>query len=374
MSIQIEEVHGKNGLMSFIKFPFELYKNNPCYVPPIIDFELSTLLPEKNPAFDSAEAKYFVAKKEGKIVGRIAGIILDAERDEKQLARFGWMDFIDDQRVSMALLEAVINWARSKGIKGIHGPLGFTDMDFEGMLISRFDVMASQATTYNHPYYPVHMDAFGFEKACDWKSIIANVPAEMPKRINRSASLISNRFKLYPKKFRSRKEILKYAQGVFKVINESFKQLYGYYELTPKQIDYYVEAYFGFIKKEFVTVIVNDKDEVVAAAITLPSLSKAFQKAKGSLYPFGFFHVLRAFQQKDLIDMLLIGVHPEYQKLGASQLIFAELLKSFIDKKVKTVGTAIMLEDNRGVMNLWNEFQDSIVCDDIVRRCYIKQI
>jgi GNAT superfamily N-acetyltransferase len=374
MTISIQEVTTKKELKRFIKFPFSLYKDCSQYVTPIIDFELSTLLKEKNPAFDHCEAKYWIAKKDGQIVGRIAGIIHSQELKEEKLVRFGWIDFIDDKDVSSALLDEVIEWGKSKGASTIHGPLGFTDLDFEGSLISGFDQMATQATIYNYPYYHEHYDELGFEKAADWVELRGWVPREMPKRLSRTASIINSRFGLSAKKFRNSKEILQYAPDVFKVLNDAYKNLYGYYELTEKQINYYVDLYFGFIRKEFISIVVDENDNVVAIAISLPSLSKAFQKAKGHLYPFGFIPVLRDFKKNDHLDLFLIGVSPEHQKLGASVILFHDLFQTYIEKGVKYVSTGPMLEENQAVLSLWNEFGDNIESFDIKRRCYIKKM
>ena len=209
MSIIIEEVNPKK-LKPFIKFPFELYKGNPYYVPPIIDFELSTLSPKKNPAFSHAKAKYWLAKMDGKTVGRIAGIILDMEAEEKGLMRIGWVDFIDDPEVSKALFETAIEWGKTFGIKGVHGPMGFTDLDFEGLLIEGFDQLASQAAIYNYPYYKDHFERFGFEKACDWVEVHGTLPP-MPKRLQRTAEIVSSRFKLTSKKFKKTKDLLPFG-------------------------------------------------------------------------------------------------------------------------------------------------------------------
>ena len=306
MAITIEQIPAeKKHLKSFIKFPFDLYKGNPYYVPPIIDFELSTLLPSKNPAFDNCEASYWIAKKDGKIVGRIAGIIHPTEMKEKSLARFGWIDFIDDKEVSRLLINTVSDWATQKGAKALHGPLGFTDLDFEGSLISGYDKLATQATIYNHPYYADHYDSMGFEKAVDWIEVRGKVPEEISSRQERKVSLIANRFGLKAKKFKNAKAILPYAKGAFDVLNKAYSKLYGYHPLSEKQIKYYIDQYFGFVIKEFVSIIVNDKDEVVALAISFPSLSKAFQKAKGSLFPFGFIHLLKAFRFNKHVDLFL---------------------------------------------------------------------
>ncbi|MFT7231856.1 MAG: hypothetical protein ACI8TA_001069 [Cyclobacteriaceae bacterium] len=374
MSITVQEVLSQKDLKAFIKFPFKLFKGNPCYVPPIIDFELSTLKKDKNPAFDHSNAIYFLAKKEGEIVGRIAGIILNHELESKKLMRFGWIDFIDDKEVSKALFDKIIEWGQANGAESIHGPMGFTDLDFEGSLIAGFDQLATQATIYNYSYYHDHYEALGFGKACDWVELRGTVPKELPRRLPRIASIISSRFNLEVKKFKSSKGILKYANRIFELLNESYSGLYGYHPLSEKQIKYYVDQYFGFIRIEYVTLIVDKNDEVVAFAISLPSLSKAFQKAKGSLYPFGFIHVLKAFKSNKHIDMFLIAVKPSYQKLGASPLIFHELLSTYIKNGVEHVASGPMMEDNWGVLNLWNEYQDNIDTSSIKRRCYIKSI
>ncbi len=370
MSLEIKEVTSKKELKRFIKFPFKLYKGNPNYVTPLIDFEMSTLLKEKNPAFDHAEAKYWVVERDGEIVGRIAAIVLDQELKDKSLARFGWIDFIDDMEVSTQLLETAKSWVESKGANSIHGPMGFTDLDFEGALVDGFDEIATQATIYNHPYYIDHYKAWNLDVAASWVELRGKAPSKNPEKVNRAVRIIEERFKVRVKEFKNTKEILKYAPGVFEVLNNAYSDLYGYYPLTPKQIDYYVEQYFGFIRKEFVCIIVNEADEVVGFALTLPSLSKAFQKAKGSLFPFGFIHVLRSFYFNDLADLFLIGVKPEYQKLGIHALIYDYLQKIYEKKGIKYMASGPMLEDNKNVLNTWSEFDIDV--GRIKRSCFIK--
>ncbi len=356
MSIAIREIKSKNDLKAFIKFPFRLYKGNPNYVIPLIEFEESTLRKDKNPAFDHAEAKYWVAEREGEIIGRIAAIILEEELKEDQLARFGWIDFIDDERVSKLLLDTAKAWVVEKGTKAIHGPMGFTDLDFEGALVDGFDELATQATIYNFPYYIDHYKAWGLEVSASWVELRGGVPKEVPRRITRAASMVKNRFGLSVKKFKNAKQILKYAPRVFAVLNEAYKDLYGYQQLTEKQVKYYIDQYFGFIRKEFVCIVVNDKDEVVGFALSLPSLSKAFQKAKGSLIPFGFVHVLKSFYFNKHVDMFLIGVSPEYQKMGANALIFENLTATYVKKGINYVSTGPMMEENRGILNSFNDY------------------
>lgn len=374
MAIEIKEVSTSRDLKEFIRFPFKLYKNNPYWVPPLVQFEESTLRKDKNPAFDYCDACYWLAYKNNEVVGRIAGIVHGVESKEKHLVRFGWVDFIDDREVSKKLIGAVENWGRSKGSTGIHGPLGFTDLDFEGTLIEGFDQIATQATIYNYPYYQEHFEALGFGKACDWLEGRGAVPGEMPKRLKRKAEIIGNRFKFKVKEFKSNKELLPYTQSIFQILNESYADLYGYYPLTQTQIDYYIKQYFGLVRKEYVSVVVNEKGDAIGFAVCFPSFSKAFQSAKGSLFPFGFYHVLKAFYFNKTLDMFLIGVKPEYQKLGANVLIFHSMWENFIKTGATHLVTGPMLEDNFGVLNLWNEHineQNRVV---IRRRCFIKPI
>lgn len=369
--MEIQEVTTKKELKKFIKFPFRLYKGNNCYVPPLIDFELSTLLSDKNPAFDHSDAAYWVVKKENQIVGRIAAIILNQELEEKALARFGWVDFIDELAVSKLLFDTAKEWAEKKGAKAIHGPMGFSDLDFEGALTSGYDELATQATIYNYPYYIEHYNAWGLEPSANWIEARGKVPTEVPRRIKRAASIVSNRFDMKVKKFQKAKEVLKYAPGVFQVLNAAYSNLYGYHALTQKQIEYYVEQYFGFIKIEYVCIVVNKEDEVIGFALSLPSLSKAFQKAKGNLYPFGFIHVLKAFYFNKHVDMFLIGVRPEYQKMGANALIFDALTSTYAKKGINYVTSGPMMEDNRGMLNSWNDFELDPI--KVKRSCFLKQ-
>ncbi|MEP1094388.1 MAG: hypothetical protein ABJG78_04730 [Cyclobacteriaceae bacterium] len=374
MPLEIQEVSSKRELVSFIKFPFSLYKGNENYVPPIIDFELSTLRKEKNPAFENAESKYWVAKKDGQIAGRIAGIKINQEFEEKSLIRFGWVDFVDDIEVSTLLFDQLIAWAKGLKAEGIHGPLGFTDLDFEGSLVSGFDQLATQATIYNFPYYADHYERLGLNGTVDWLEIRGPLAPKLPERTARVASVVKSRSKFTIKEFKKTKEIIRYAKGVFNVINESYTDLYGYYNLSEKQIEYYINLYFGFIRKEFVCIVVDEADEVAAIALCMPSLSKAFQKAKGSLLPFGFIHVLKAFRSNKHADMFLIGVRPKYQKVGINALIFQELQDRFTRIGVEYLSTGPMLESNTAVLSLWKEFMDGFDDVSIRRRCYSKKL
>lgn len=373
MTVTIKEVITPKDLKNFIRFQMKLYKGNPSYVPPLMGFELSTLDPKKNPAFEHSKAKYWLAYKNGEIVGRVAGIILDAEIEKEKKARFGWIDFIDDLEVSEILLSTVSEWAKTNHASFLHGPMGFTDIDFEGSMISGFEHLATQATIYNFPYYQSHFENFGFEKAVDWLEGRGTVPDEDSKRLARIAGLCTSKFGIRSLKFKKNSDIKPYAPAVFKLLNKSYSHLYGYYPLTPKQIDYYIKQYFEFIDKDFVSILVNKDEELIGMAITMPSISRALQKAKGSLFPFGFIHLLKELYFGRELDLFLIGVDPEYQKLGAHAIIFNDLMQSFKKRKIKTIATGPMLEENAGVQNLWDEFK-SQKTGEVRRRCYIKTL
>ena len=370
--MEIIEVNTSKQLKAFIKFPFELYKGNPYYVPPIINFEWNTLEKNKNPAFEHCQAKYWLAYDKNKIVGRVAAIKNYQEFQEKKSIRFGWIDFVDEYEVVKILLDKLMDWAKKENAKVIHGPLGFTDLDFEGCLIDGFDQIATQATIYNYAYYPKHYETYGLKKAVDWVEIRGEIPDEIPEKINRSASIVANRFNFTIKKFRKAKDILFYAKKIFDVINESYSELYGYYPLSEKQINYYIKQYFGFIRKEYVCVVTDKEDNIIGIALSIPSLSKAFQKAKGKFFPFGFFHILKAFKSNEHLDLFLIGIKPSHQNMGVTTMIFSHLLKTYIKNHVKFISTGPILENNHKMLNVWNDYFKKRI--NIRRRCYIKKI
>ncbi len=354
-------------------FPFDLYRENSYWVPPMIKNEYATLSESENPAFEHCQSRQWLAEKEGRIVGRIAAIIHGAEAEEKKLGRFGWLDFIDEEEVSHALILEVEKWFKSKDLDGMHGPLGFSDLDFEGLLIDGFDEIGTIATIYNYPYYGKHLDNLGFRKATDWVEIEATIPQEVPYRIKRKAEIIENRFKVKSRSFKRTKDMLPYGRAIFEVINASYKDLYGYYALTDKQIDKYIKQYLSFIKPEFSSVVVNEKEEVVGFGITMPSLSRAFQKARGRLFPFGFIHLLKALRKNNIADFYLIGVLPKYHKFGIPVLIMKDIWPQLIKLGIKKAYMNPALEDNNGILNHWLEFQEFHRIRKR-RRCYIKQI
>ncbi|MEQ9402721.1 MAG: hypothetical protein RIM99_03970 [Cyclobacteriaceae bacterium] len=372
--LEVQEVKTKKELISFIKFPFTLYKDNEYYVPPLIDFELTTLRKDKNPAFDHADAAYWLVKKDGKIAGRIAGIIIDAELREKSMIRFGWVDFIDDPEISELLFKQLSDWGRLRGAKQFHGPLGFTDLDFEGALTSGFDQEPTQATIYNYPYYIKHYENLGLEISATWKEFRGVVPDEVPRRIKRSADLVQKRFNFKLKKFKSSKEIADYMPHIFSILNEGYSHLYAYHPLSERQVKYYTDLYIGLMKKDYTGIVLNDKDEVIAMAVCMPSLSRALKKAKGRMFPFGFIHLIKAYFSNKVIDMFLIGARSEYQKLGANAVIFSEMAKIMIKNKAEKFTTGPMLLENRAALNNWESNKELLEDVEITRSCFLGKI
>ncbi|MBK8562610.1 MAG: hypothetical protein IPN76_04510 [Saprospiraceae bacterium] len=368
--VTIHEASSRSEVLEFLKFPFELYKDNPYWVPPLIHDDMVTL--RKNPAFEYCDKCYWVAKKNGKIVGRIAGILSKAENQKtgKKLARFGWIEFIDDREVSTLLFKTVENWARQKGMNQIHGPLGFTDLDREGMLIEGFDELGTFATMYNHPYYLTHLEANGYGKSTDWVEFEIDVPTEIPPRMAEFSKKVAERFELHQLEG-SRSQLKPYAPKIFGLINKAYHDLYGTVTLTDAQIKFYTEQYFTFIKTDFVSIILDKQDEVIAFGLTMPSLSKAVQKAKGKLLPFGFLHILGSMRKNDRADFYLIAIDKEYQRKGVHIMIFEKILKNYQKFGIKKVETNPELETNIHVQAIWKDYNPR---QHKRRRCFIKNL
>lgn len=373
MSIRIKEISTDVELKSFIKFPFQVYSNNNYWVPPLISEELKNFSKDKNPAFEFCESCYWIAYKENKMVGRIACIINKRynEKVAKNVARFGYVDFIDDEEVSSKLFQTAETWAKSKGCVSIHGPLGFTDMDPEGMLVEGFDKLGTIATIYNHPYYPIHTEKLGYKKDIDWVEYEIDPPKEIPAKVERIAKAVRERYHLKKLEIKKSKQLLPYAHEIFRVLNSAYADIYGFVQLTNKQIDLYVKQYFGFIKPDYVPVILNEKNEVVAFGITMPSLSKAFQKSKGRLLPFGFIHILKAMKKNDRVDLYLTGVRPDYQDKGVNAMLMYETNKVFVKHNIKKVESNPELETNAKVRAQWRFYEER---QHKRRRCFIKDL
>ena len=362
MSIEIKPVAPtKKELKKFVQFGIDLYKRNDYFIPPLIFDEVNTLLPDKNPAFDFCKSQSFMAYRNGKPVGRITGIInsIVNERTGEKTLRFGFADFIDDAEVVDGLFGAVEAWGREQGMTSIVGPMGFSDMDHEGMLIEGFEELGTMATIYNYPYYPVHMERMGYEKEVDWMEYRMTIPDAVPDKYLRIADIVGKKYNLRTIKFTSRKKIKnQYGRALFELINEAYDGLYGYSPLTERQINYYIDMYLGILRLEDVCVIVDADDKLVAVGISIPSFSRALQKGKGKLFPFGWWHLLKALRGKtDVVDLLLIAVKPEYLSKGVNALIFADLLPGYIRNGYKYAESNPELEENASVQLQWQYFE-----------------
>ena len=362
MAIIIKKVTSPKELKTFIRFNYELYKNNPYSVPDLYDDMLNTFSPEKNAAFEFCEADYFLAYKDNKLVGRVAAIINRRANEtwNKKEVRFGWIDFIDDLEVSKALLATVEDWGRQRGMEAIVGPLGFTDMDAEGMLVEGFDQLGTMATIYNYPYYPEHMEKLGYEKEADWVEFKLTVPDKLPEKFVRISEIILQKYNLKIKKL-SRKELKEknYGQRIFDLINEAYAPLYGYSKMTQRQIDQYIKMYLPLIDLRRVSLVEDAEENLVAVGISMPSLSKALQKAKGRMLPFGWFHLLKALfiKKPKVLDLLLVGVKPEYQSKGVNALLFYDLVPVYQQMGFEYGESNPELELNKKVQAQWTAFE-----------------
>ena len=365
----------KSNLKKFTQFQIDLYEGNPYYVPPLISDDLGTLSPAKNPAFDFCEAVYYMAYKDGKPVGRIAGIINKQvnEKHGRATARFGFIDFIDDEEVSKALIEAVEKWAREKGMNKMIGPMGFTDMDHEGMLVDGFEELGTMATIYNYDYYPRHIEKLGYAKEADWVEFLMEVPDKIPEKYDRIADIVKKKYGLRVKKYKSPKKAKEeIGRPLFHLINEAYDGLYEYSHLTERQIDYYIGIYLSLINFDLLAAIVDKDDKLVGIGISMPSLSRALQKSKGKLFPFGWYHLLRALKCKtDRVDLLLVAVKPEYVNKGVNALLFQDLIPYYIKYGFKYAESNLELETNNKVQGQWDYFTNR---QHRRRRAYQKQL
>lgn len=362
-SVEIRQIDpaDKRGLKAFTEFQINLYDGNPYYVPPLVSDDVRTLSPSENPAFDFCEAAYFMAFRQGKPVGRIAGIInhqVNAD-NKKHNARFGFVDFIDDPEVSEALFKAVADWARARGMKRLIGPLGFTDLDHEGMLVEGFEELSTMATIYNYPYYPTHLKRLGFHKESDWLEFVMDVPDAIPEKYARIADIVSKKFGLRTIHYTSRKRIkTEYGRALFHLINDAYDGLYEYSRLSEKQIDYYISLYLNLLNLDLVSLVVDSSDCLVGVGISMPSMSRALQKSRGKMLPFGWVHLLKGLKGKnDRVDLMLVAVKPEYQNKGVNALLFTDLIPKYIRYGYKWAESNPEMETNEKVQSQWSYFK-----------------
>lgn len=373
--LNVVRVTTKQELKAFVQFNIELYKESPNHVPDLMHDEINSLAREKNPAYEFCEADLFMVKRGDEVVGRIAAIINHKanQKWKQNRARFGWVDFIDDNEVVDLLFDTAEAWATERGCSGIQGPMGFTDLDKEGMLIEGFDQMGTMITNYNYPYYPKQLERRGYTKEADWLEYKIYIPKIVPEKHARMSQIVQSRYGVKLLKFQEREDLMQYGRAIFELINEAYAPLFGVSELSPKQIEYYIKQYLPLVNLDFVNLVITYEGELVGFGITLPSLVKALKKTKGKLFPTGFAHLLRALKSKrpEVVELLLIGVKPEYQNKGITALIFEDLIKVMNKYQVKYAESNPELETNLGIMLQWNYFKK---VNHKRRRAYYKSL
>ena len=356
--ITIKECKSKEDFAKFVKFPLHLYKDCPYFVPPITKEELAVLDPKTNPAFKNATAKFFLAYKDSKVVGRIAGIINKIETEElkKSKVRFGWFDFIDDLNVSAALLEKVAEYGKNQTLEYMEGPAGFSLMDKAGLLIHGFEELNTMITWYNYPYYADHLEKLGYKPAATWVEYRIKVPSELNKKVIKFSRIIKDRYNLKVLSFKKTREILPYVDQMFALLNDTYASLQTFIPIQQYQIEHYKKKYIPYINPDFISCIADETGALVAFSIVMPSFSKALQKANGKMFPFGFLHFLKAQRKNNVAAFYLIGVLPKYQNKGITALIFKEMNETFLQKGITTVETNPELEENKAIQALWSEY------------------
>lgn len=358
MAITIKKVETRKELHKFVEFPNQLYKGNQYFVPKIFNDEVDTLDPKKNPAYEFSEAAMYLAYKDGKLAGRVAAIVNNRANEKwgHKEVRFGWIDFIDDREVSKALMDKVVEFGKERGMTQITGPLGFTDFDPEGMLVEGYDQLCTMALIYNYPYYPQHLEEMGFTKATDWLEFKIAVPDTVPDRIARISRIVSEKYGFRIRKI-TRKEIRKERLGhkIFRAINECYGGLFDFTPLTPGLIDKYVDSYIGVLNLDYVSLVVDENNNLLAVGITMPSITKALQKCRGKLFPFGWFHVLKSMYVKNegSVELLLVAVLPEYRNLGLIAMILNDLIPRYAANGIKFGESNAELEDNKPMQDVW---------------------
>jgi GNAT superfamily N-acetyltransferase len=370
--LTVVEVKTKRQLKKFINFPYKLYKGNSYWIPPLKSDEMNTLRKDKNPAFAYCRARYWLVYKDNELAGRIAGIINEKAIEVwgQNYARFGWFDFIDDIEVARSLLKQVEDWAREEGLSGIQGPMGFCDLDKEGMLIEGFDEMGTFTTQYNYSYYPRYMEMIGYTKDVDWYEYILDVPQKLSDNIMKVAEMVEKRNQLRTVTFSKPKEILPYARDIFKLINEAYKDLYNVVPLTDEQVDFYIKQYFSVVNPDYVTIVLDKDDRLAAFSLGFPSLAEVLQKTRGKLFPLGFLRILKALKVNTSVDMLLVAVRPDLQNKGVNSLLMKAMAEACWKNGVKVAHCNPQLESNLKVRSQWKHFTGQ---QNKKRRCYFKE-
>lgn len=376
MPVSVIPVTTKREMKQFICFNYKLYKDSPYAVPELYNDVRDTLDPEKNAAFEFCEAQPFIALRGGEVVGRIVAIINHKANAtwNKKAVRFGWVDFIDDAEVADALFATVEQWGRERGMTEVHGPLGFTDFDPEGMLVEGFDRIGTMATIYNYPYYPVHMERMGYAKDVDWVEYLLTAPEALPEKHARITRIVKEKFGLRVVKYNSHAKLARERGiAIFELLNEAYAHLYGYSALSPKQIQQYIDMYLPLLDLRLVPLIVDKEDHLIGFGVLLPSLAQAFQKARGYMLPFGWWHLIKALKwnRTQTTEMLLVAVKPEYQGKGAVALIFDDIIPVHHKLGYKWSESNPELESNNKVQAQWDYFERE---NHKRRRAYVKQL
>lgn len=353
MSIDIKRVETKRDLKKFIELPYKLYKGNENWVPPMRMDEFDTHDRKKNPAFEKVDAVYWLAYEDGELVGRIVGIMIHAEVKERQIARFGWIDFIDNPEISKALIETVEKWAKEAGLKGVHGPMGYCDMDPNGMQIDGFDEYATMATIYHPEYAHQHLKNLGYEPAAEWLEFEANMDFEPSDKDYKRTDFLKERFGLQVVDLKKQKDIVPYTRDIFYLINKTYLDLYGFYPLSEKQITHYIDKYLKLVRTDYISLIVKG-EKLVGFGIGMPSFSKALVQIDGKMLPFGWIKMLKAFNMDDYIDLYLISADPDFSNLGITRLVFFEIFKKMKKNGTKKVYMNPILKSNMGSKGMWS--------------------
>ncbi|WP_417351435.1 GTP cyclohydrolase [Flavobacterium alkalisoli] len=360
--ITIKEAKTKSELKDFVKFSFDLYKDNPYWVPPIIAEELESFDKTKNPAFENAEAKFYLAYKDGKIVGKTAAIInwQEVNNQQKKKVRFGWFDVIDDIEVTKALLEKVYEYGREHNLDHVEGPMGFSNLDKVGVLTEGFDQIGTMITWYNYPYYKEHFEKLGFTIEKEYRESIFSMTDVDPAPFKKASELIRKRYNLKSVSFTSTKEVMPYVDKMFKLFNTTYERLSSFVAISDVQIEYFKKKYIGLINPEYIKFVMDENDNMIAFTIVMPSFSEALIKAKGKLFPFGFIHLLKARKSSRDVVFYLIGIDPEYQNKGVTAIIFEDFHKVFTKNKIENCIRTPELEENHAMNNLWKNFNPII--------------
>ncbi len=359
--IKIIPVKTEKDRKNFVKFQFDLYKNNEFWVPPFFNDEVKAINMQKNKAFDFSDAEFFLFEKDAKFVARVGMIITKSSEKEKDYAKISRFEVIDDYQVASFVFDFAKEWGRNRGKKFLHGPLGFTNFDTQGLLVEGFDKIPTVASVYNFEYYKKFFEIYGFEKEIDWVEYVIDVPDKIPPKAIKVSELVKNRYNVSTLKFKSKKQLLKYAKEVFHLINRTYDELFSAVNLTEQMIDHYIKSYISKIEPDLVKIALDKDNNVIGFVISMPSLSYAMQKSKGRLFPFGFIHILKALKKYDRLDLYLGAVDKKYQGKGIPALLMVEMTKTAIEKKIKFVETNSELETNVRVQGNWDYFDASLI-------------